>query len=95
MLRYLIRYLPTLSAYAVLTTPYILAISALYLRGMRCPVLTQAFQIHDGTRPAMRGTELGVMVGPMQLSPAGAIHCVLCVFKCLKNQGEVWDLDLQ
>ena len=30
-----------------------------------------------------------------RLSVASSLHCVTCVFRCLKNQGEVWDMDLQ
>ncbi|EKX45539.1 hypothetical protein GUITHDRAFT_138771 [Guillardia theta CCMP2712] len=30
-----------------------------------------------------------------RLSVESSLHSVICVFKCLHNQGEVWDLDLQ
>ena len=33
--------------------------------------------------------------GERALSVASSLHCVVCVFRCLKNQGEVWDMDLQ
>ena len=33
--------------------------------------------------------------GKFTLSLESSLHCVLCVFRCLKTQGEVWDLDLQ
>jgi hypothetical protein len=35
------------------------------------------------------------MEGERMLSVSSSLHCVVCVFRCLKNQGEVWELDLQ
>ena len=44
---------------------------------------------------AIKALVLADATGECALTPASAIHCVSSVFKCLKNQGEVWDLDLQ
>ena len=44
---------------------------------------------------AINALVLADATGECALTPASAIHCVSSVFKCLKNQGEVWDLDLQ